>query len=909
MLKFLRRLLYILFAVECLYLLAGNILINTDFLQRQLSRNPEKVIADWEMALTPLPGIYWLSDLSLRIQTPRSQVWLEAGSTLGQISLWRLAKREFHTRRLRTSDLKIYLRPRPRAGRPLQDQYPYFPPIPNARVGAQDEIVDEAAWYAVEKARWTISLDGLEVHNLVDAWLWNYRFRAAGGATADVNHKTRDKLRIANAGAALQIDALRFNDQPITGPLAVNADFDIHPYLPRENRGLKMLHFVSGEFDVSGRVSSLGFIEFYLGKVPWLKLNGEGDLNARLVLERGRMQNGSTFTVTDARAVARVKQYRIEGAGSIAGGIWRPGPDQPWRSELGVEFVPVRVFHRDQPVPLVEASDLKLKLQGSPPEIGQPFIDPRLSLELDEAKVPDLARLNPLLPEALDLEIEAGAGTVSGNIRVSGSGSSLGLRLTGKVGKARLGEHRFRSGFESDLKLEIIDGESYRIDGSRIRLFDARNERGSAESPSWSASLEVEQGELEPWEGDVRERTKEDGESIKSAVRLASGEFRLRGEVSDIGFLNPMLGKIEGLRVGGGADLQARFLIDEGQPAVGSTLQLDSDKLSVNYLDYIAWGSGNLTGKVVETGSRRLLRFDGGLSDVAISDTEDQQNHVQGAELRLLATGHGESFSAELEDLRVELEIPRAPIPDLRVYNGYLPPNAGVRLTGGRGDLNAKFLFQNEQVSGEVSLAAPRVEVDVKGRPVVGGLSLHIPLKNGSPADMVFDVDAAMLRLDKLQILNGDVAAPPWSGRAYVRRGRVKWKQPLALDAEVRLDMDDSGPLVYLFAPGKTRKNWIGEMLTIRDISGFARIAADDRSLVMNNLSITGDGLDLRAQLRFWNRQTEGMLYARLHKIAAAVELKKNEMDWKLIGAKKKYRAYPPFPIQLPVLNKAETHP
>lgn len=89
----LRRSLFVLGACWVLYLIAGNVFLNTSIGPRVVNRNPAAFQAQWAWAFTLWPGHIYARDLSLHGHA-RRLLWSAQGTASGRIMLWPLAVRE-----------------------------------------------------------------------------------------------------------------------------------------------------------------------------------------------------------------------------------------------------------------------------------------------------------------------------------------------------------------------------------------------------------------------------------------------------------------------------------------------------------------------------------------------------------------------------------------------------------------------------------------------------------------------------------------------------------------------------------------------------------------------------------------------------------------------------------------------
>ncbi|WP_291995692.1 hypothetical protein [Candidatus Accumulibacter sp. ACC003] len=118
------------------------------------------------------------------------------------------------------------------------------------------------------------------------------------------------------------------------------------------------------------------------------------------------------------------------------------------------------------------------------------------------------------------------------------------------------------------------------------------------------------------------------------------------------------------------------------------------------------------------------------------------------------------------------------------------------------------------------------------------------------------------------------------------------WKQPLDLDAEIRLRLRDSGLLVHLFVEQSKEQQWLNKLLTIRDVRGRSEVRLRDKAIVLSNTRLDREKLLVLANLRLSKEKMLGGLYASYGIFGVGIELKDEERSWKILNPRKWYDAY-----------------
>ena len=345
--------------------------------------------------------------------------------------------------------------------------------------------------------------------------------------------------------------------------------------------------------------------------------------------------------------------------------------------------------------------------------------------------------------------------------------------------------------------------------------------------------------------------------------------------------------------------VDAAFILDKGEPATGTKIQLESEDLLVGLLDQEAVGVGGLSVSITDIDENQVkqINLQGRITDISITHSGQDRPHVEEVDLVVSAIGSGKKLTDSLSGLVADIDVSNARVTDWSAYNRYFPENGGLEFIDGEGELNASIQLSEKNTRADINLVARDLKMVIRDEHVKGDFSLDVPLRNGNLKTQSYDVGGALLQLERFGI-DGAGEAENWSGRAYVESGRVRWRSPLQLKSDVTLRLDDSGPLVKLFSPDPKEHRWMQNLLSVKDVSGSAQIGIDDRSLVLNAVEIGGEDLGFLGKLRFQDNAADGIVYARYKGFHAAVEFRQGKRKWKIIGAKKHYDDYPPFAIE-----------
>ncbi len=270
---------------------------------------------------------------------------------------------------------------------------------------------------------WTLRIANAKLAGIRDLGIDELRLAGVSSAEASFSYDPNGNLGVERAVFSLPDGTLFVSGQPAAQRLAVKAEVHAEPLVLGAAPGLAFLRQVSGSANVRAAVSSLGFLAPYLRKAG-LKLQGEGNLDAAVRLDAGRVRTGSRLTIRQARMSATFLDSQASGSGTVtlavdpqARPVARVHLDRFGFADLGQPGHPVYVRGRGLEV-RAEATGA-LDLAGAAPDFDA-------SLAMMDAEVPDLRVYNSLLPEGAGFSILSGTGRLS-----------LRLALSTATGKTR----------------------------------------------------------------------------------------------------------------------------------------------------------------------------------------------------------------------------------------------------------------------------------------------------------------------------------------------------------------------------------------------------------------------------------------------------------------------------------------
>lgn len=271
-----------------------------------------------------------------------------------------------------------------------------------------------------------------------------------------------------------------------------------------------------------------------------------------------------------------------------------------------------------------------------------------------------------------------------------------------------------------------------------------------------------------------------------------------------------------------------------------------------------------------------------------------QQPYVEGHDLRLEVTV--DDAQAELKDsYRAHLVFNDADVPDLRVYNRYLP-SEHVRVLAGTGRLSGDLeLYGEGQVAkGRLQVAANDARVDVAGIALAGTVQTDTRLRRADLATRSLYASGSRIVLKDVGVqAPGEEPQSGWWATLELATARLDMDKPPALDARISASMKDLSVLLALFAQKKHFPHWIANVIDDGQAEMSGRLRWKDQALVLDRFSGSNDRFHAQARLRLHDGQRNGDLYLGWHKLGLGLALAGEKKDFRVIEPRKWYESRP----------------
>ena len=895
----LKRITIAVVVFELAYLVLVNLALQLPVTQTLLNKiRPDKFEVTWEEAWSWYPFRVHARGVSANGQSRRQQWQLELPVGTASISLLPLIFKHVNLSDLYGENVEYFQRPRLKPDNDYADVRAFFPPIRNREI-------NEAEPLPTGKRPWTVNITNARVSGSHNVWFYQVRGAIEGELQADIHVRTRGgPFSLSNGKADVTMDSVFINDnQEALKDVKFNGTVEFSEFVPRENKGIKSLPYLTVHADVSGDVDSLAFLNLYLQHFDDMHIDGAGRVTGQVHFEKGTLLAETRLAVTAPELSLELLAHRADGSGGVELEVNTGTPDTLSATVKFDELIAIRL---GDDRPLFTGDGLTVDVKGDAalfPVSGAKPHASYLAVTIPAVTVPDLAVYQHYIPDNLGLHFYGGEGVLHGKAVLNRAALNADLKLDASDADIGIKDYRFKSDVDVALLSESSGDGSEGLDvaGTYIRLSNARlANKKNGDSETWHAYIAVDEGLLnfhlqdELEESGLLQAFK--GQDARSLLETAGGELIMSGNVSSLGWLNTLIKNDYQAEIAGTSDLKAKLLLQDGWPAVGSRLEVLPINLIVKILDYIAAGEGSVVLNLEEGGQRPDAHLDVQLNNAVFKRLNEDKAIIDHVELRLQALVKDMSYDGPTENINLRLQIAEARVTDMSVYNLYLPENSPLRLLGGEADLVADIELQPNMARGYVKLKTDGLRSRLEEQEISGDVTVNINIAGGTPKNMAFDISGSTLLLDNVKVIGNQdtVAESDWNATVDFTRANTVWKKPVRMKAEADIAMKDSTPIVAMLSNHRDKNGWIEKLLTVGNIEGEASMDMQKNQIIFPYAYAGSDKIDVGAKGIITAETRDGVIFVRYRKLKGLLKIRDGKRNFDIIKAQKKFDAYSP---------------
>lgn len=503
----LKRIISAALIAELTYLIVFNLVLQLPLTQTFLNQvKPDKFHVTWESAWTWYPFRFHFKNAAGNGQS-RSQQWqFETQAVSASIDVLPLFFKRVWINHVRLSDTSYYQRPRLKPDKDYSALIPFYPPI------SGHEISDAVTTPLKSKRAWHVDVEDIRLDGQFSYWVHRLRGQASGKLRANLDAVSRGGLfSITVPEIDLELDRHSNGEsQELFRHGVISGGLEFLPFIPRENKGSRILRFLLIDADLGISLNNLEFIDPLIAKYKHLQLSGTGFIDGHLHMEEGRALPGTDLSIEAGNLHVNLVSHSISGNGVIRIIASQEPAD---RLGLDVRFDDMLVSQvggskplltgqglqltgtSDNEVIQIEGDDAATQLKGFKDKLKQ--VD--LKLKIPTARVDDMSVFNYYIPPGAPLAFTTGTAELEADISLSQVSADGYLRLKARDMEAQVDEQSIRADFSADISVVggslgelILD-----ISGSELRLDNVKvtGEQDSFNQKNWAATLTLTQAE------------------------------------------------------------------------------------------------------------------------------------------------------------------------------------------------------------------------------------------------------------------------------------------------------------------------------------------------------------------------------------------------------------------------------
>jgi hypothetical protein len=210
---------------------------------------------------------------------------------------------------------------------------------------------------------------------------------------------------------------IRIDEGHVTVPIpAERAGVDPLTYLTEtlEEQGFgKLLENADGHLGATLTVSRIDWIADRLGRPLGLTMTGSGEIAAELVLNDGKLGEGTDLQIPPRRLQLGLLEHRVDGQGQAALRVVKSHGEPALL--LDIEFADARVKRGAEERPAADEMRLKAEVLVPKSASKKKGSSPVLSMEIPSARIPDFGTFNAYLPPGTPVKLLSREASLTGD--------------------------------------------------------------------------------------------------------------------------------------------------------------------------------------------------------------------------------------------------------------------------------------------------------------------------------------------------------------------------------------------------------------------------------------------------------------------------------------------------------------
>ena len=244
--------------------------------------------------------------------------------------------------------------------------------------------------------------------------------------------------------------------------------------------------------------------------------------------------------------------------------------------------------------------------------------------------------------------------------------------------------------------------------------------------------------------------------------------------VDSLAFINLFTRGFNEMKVDGTGLVDGRLHMDQGRVLEGTDLSIDADNIRVNLLSHYIEGDGAIDIEVSpETGDLLDLRVS--YNDLLVRHDQETEPMLTGQGLDLKLQAEGDLFRADgnLDTAKsLSLAIDGLSVPDLSLFQRYLPKKWPLQLFGGNGELQGSVSLSSDAANIDLRVSSEAAEIGTGQYRFTSNLDAALKLDNPSLRKGPTYFSGSYIKLAGASLVReGETGSKPWHANFMIEKG------------------------------------------------------------------------------------------------------------------------------------------
>lgn len=365
-------------------------------------------------------------------------------------------------------------------------------------------------------------------------------------------------------------------------------------------------------------------------------------------------------------------------------------------------------------------------------------------------------------------------------------------------------------------------------------------------------------------------------------LRDFSGRVSLTAQARGLGFLSRL---VSPFAIGeGAAKVELLALVAAGKVVDGSSVRAVAPAAALKLEGYEARGPLSLEWKVGAAEEGKQSRLEAQVAPLKLIGPEGDVALVEAPVLGLRGVGPLFDLAQPAVSGRLDVTLDEARVPDLRPFALALG-SAGFELLTGAATLSTRYTLDAEgRGRGEARLEASEVSVRVLGVPVEGELTLELQLPAFDVLHRRAELGGTVLKVAQARFPSLHGAPPGWWARVELTAASLDLREPLGIDARLKLSARDARPLLEPLWRRVKLPPFARDVVTVERFVLDTPLQLDGKVVELGPFSLEAPAVHARGRFRAGPHERRASVELTSGPLSVAIGLQGEVVETHLVG-------------------------